>query len=282
MPIYDQRTVLHKKLDATTTKHLEELARRLGIPTRGTKAERIRAISEAHVAAETIDAIIRELYLVQTSVELQGLTPYELHCELEKLESYEWPCRQGGLDQYIQGNITRRYLRYEDVKEAVKRTLTPAVSSYALCSWYNTWSTWLIEHCVAQHPTVVPTLKNVKGIDIFFRNQPFDLKTTLLPAQLNDSLDELLDNPSDLAIWYFENQGAERFGADNRMFIVVHDPANPEQSWKLKRDIELVERVVNQALSKESVTEDDEIVFSYGQQTYSAQAKVIFIMPDLP
>ncbi|MCK4324897.1 MAG: hypothetical protein KAW89_10225 [Armatimonadetes bacterium] len=75
---------------------------------------------------------------------------------------------------------------------------------------------------------------------------------------------------------------AQRFGANNRMFVVVHDPANPEESWKLKRDIELVERVVNQALSEESVTEDDEIVFSYGQQTYSAQGKVIFITPHVP
>jgi len=39
----------------------------------------------------------------------------------------------------------------------------------------------LIEEYISTHPKVIPTIKNIKGIDIFFNDQPFDLKITYLP-----------------------------------------------------------------------------------------------------
>jgi len=43
-----------------------------------------------------------------------------------------------------------------------------------------------------------------------------------------------------LVVWLYENQGAQRFGADNRLFVVLLDKKDIERSWELKRDFELV------------------------------------------
>jgi len=277
MPIFDRLTVLQKKLDAMTKAHLAQVCGALGIQAVGKKADIIETIIQAQVAESRIDEIIRELYVKQAADELQGLTPDELHTELQKVDAYEWPCRQGGLDQYIQSNFTRQYVRYDELKDAVDSILATAVADYAVCSWYNTWSTWLIEDSIARHPNVVPTLRNVKGVDIFFKGQPFDLKTTVIPEQLESQFDRFVKAPGELAKWYYENQGAERFGEDNRMYIVVHDTRNPHESWKLKRNLDLIRSALQKALTEETVGETDQIVFTYAKKTYSAIGKVIFI-----
>jgi hypothetical protein len=59
---------------------------------------------------------------------------------------------------------------------------------------------------------------------------PFDLKTTYLPKDYD--VEDAIKNPKNLAKWMYENQGAQRFGADNRLFVVLLDKNNPQESWK--------------------------------------------------
>jgi len=63
-------------------------------------------------------------------------------------------------------------------------------------------------------------------------------ETTYLPR--NFTLEQVLKNPKDLIVWLYENQGVCRFGADNRLFVVLASKTNLEESWKLKRDFDLV------------------------------------------
>jgi hypothetical protein len=125
------------------------------------------------------------------------------------------------------------------------------------------------------HPKVVPTLKSNFGVDIFFDGQPFDLKTTYLPKGY--SIDEAIRNPRQLAIWMYENQGAQRFGADNRLFVILADRNNLEQSWKLKRDFDFVFEKIDQFFNEASVSAKDEIVFTFKKKTYTTISKVLII-----
>jgi len=43
-----------------------------------------------------------------------------------------------------------------------------------------------------------------------------------------------------LIVWLYKNQGVPRFGPDNRPFVVLASKTNLEESWKLKRDFDLV------------------------------------------
>jgi len=141
--------------------------------------------------------------------------------------------------------------------------------------WFNHWTTVLIEEHISTHPRVIPTIKNIKGIDIFFAGQPFDLKVTLLLREYDTA--EAIKDPIKLAVWIYENQGAQRFGADNRLFVVLFDESDKEKSWKLKRDFDLVFQRIDEFLNKETVSEKDEIVFTFRRKTYTTVAKVLLI-----
>ncbi len=139
----------------------------------------------------------------------------------------------------------------------------------------DSWTTVLIEEHISTHPKIIPTVKNVKGIDIFFDNQPFDLKVTYLPRGYNP--EDAVKNPSNLAIWMYENQGAQRFGEDNRLFVVLLDSENPEKSWELKRDFTLVFNKIDKFFNEETISKYDEIVFTFNKKTYTAVTKVLLI-----
>jgi len=101
------------------------------------------------------------------------------------------------------------------------------------------------------------------------------LKTTYLPRGY--SIDEAIKNPRQLAIWMYENQGAQRFGADNRFFVVLADKNNLDQSWKLKRDFNFVFSKIDQFFNETTVSPKDEIVFTFKKKTYTTISKVLII-----
>lgn len=183
--------------------------------------------------------------------------------------------KEGQLDQKIQTEYVRRFVRYDELLNNVKAKLHDDVTNYVICTWYNHWTTVLIEEHISTHPKVIPTIKNIKGIDIFFDSQPFDLKVTYLPREYKPM--DAVKSPSDLAIWMYENQGAQRFGADNRLFVVLLDKENPERSWELKRGFALVFQKIDNFFDKETVSKDDEIVFTFGKRTYTAVTKGLII-----
>lgn len=39
--------------------------------------------------------------------------------------------------------------------------------------------------------------------------------------------------------YLYELQGAQRFGDNNRVFLIITDTKNPEKSWELKRNFSL-------------------------------------------
>ena len=133
----------------------------------------------------------------------------------------------------------------------------------------------MIEDHIGLHARIIPTLKNNFGVDIFFNGQPFDLKTTYLPRGY--SIDEAIKNPKQLAVWMYENQGAQRFGADNRLFVILADKNNLEESWKLKRDFDFVFSKIDEFFNRTEVSTDDEIVFTFKKKTYITITKVLII-----
>ncbi len=194
---------------------------------------------------------------------------------MHRVKEFSWGVVQGQLDNKIQAQFVRNHVRYDELIRDVKRQLHDEVASYVICTWYNHWTTVLIEEYISQHKNVIPALKKIKGVDIFFDGQPFDLKTTYLPKEYNYS--EAIADPENLIVWLYENQGAQRFGADNRLFVVLYDSQNPEDSWKLKRDFGLIESNIDSFFDNERVSANDEIVFSFQQKTYTAISKLLLI-----
>jgi len=194
---------------------------------------------------------------------------------MRKVEEFSWGVMQGQLDQKIQAEYIRKFVRYNDLLNGVKSKLQDGVTKYVICTWFNHWTTVLIEEHISMHPKVIPTLKNIKGTDMFFGGQPFDLKVTYLPRDYD--IDSAISNPKKLAVWMYENQGEQRFGADNHLFVVLLNKHNPDKSWELKRDFPLVFESIDNFFYKETVSKKDEVVFNWKRDTYTAVSKILLI-----
>lgn len=275
MPLISQKEVRNLKLSSISLQKLKEFARDVGQTNIGSATDIIKRLLDVQIVDSKIDAFIKQQYALRIKERKNLISDEDLIKELHKVKGFSWGVVQGQLDQKIQAEYVRRLVRYDDLISSVKAKLHDDVTSYVVCTWYNHWTTVLIEEHISQHLKVIPTLKNIKGIDVFLDGQPFDLKTTYLPREYD--IQDAVKNPKNLAVWMYENQGAQRFGSDNRLFAILLDTKNPEESWKLKRNFKLVFSKIDEFFNKEKVSSADEIVFSFAKKTYTAVSKVLLI-----
>lgn len=275
MPLFSQKEVLNRKFNSIRVDQLRELASNLGIDKRGSGAEIVKRLMSYPVSEKIVNDFVKRKYAGRIEKRRLIIADGELKAELRKVKSFSWGVVQGQLDGKIQAEYVRRFVRYEDLLESVRAKLHHDVTNYVICTWFNHWTTVLIEEHISAHPKVTPTLKNIKGIDLFFDEQPFDLKVTYLPRDYD--VVDAIERPMDLAIWMYENQGAERFGADNRLFVVLVDQENPEKSWELKRNFDLVFQKIDAFFDRERVSEQDQITFTFRRKTYTTVSKVLII-----
>ena len=261
------------KLKAIKAEDLKELATSVGVESKGSAGDLIKKLID--LPQNKIDSFIKTKYQLQVKERQKLISDSELIKEVQKVTGFNWGVVQGQLDQKIQAEYVRKFFRYQNLINGVKSKLHDDVTSYVIATWYNYWTTVLIEDHIGLHSKIVPTLKNNFGVDIFFERQPFDLKTTYLPRGY--SIDDAIKNPRQLAIWMYENQGAQRFGADNRLFIILADKNNLDQSWKLKRDFDFVFSKIDQFFNEATVSTKDEIVFTFQKKTYTTISKVLII-----
>ncbi|TSC72768.1 MAG: Uncharacterized protein G01um101470_284 [Parcubacteria group bacterium Gr01-1014_70] len=261
------------KLKSIRAEELKELAVNVGVEPKGSAGDLVKKLID--ISQNKIDSFIKTKYQAQVKERQKLISDSDLIKEVQKVMDFNWGVVQGQLDQKIQAEYVRKFFRYQDLINGVKNNLHNEVTSYVIATWYNHWTTVLIEDHIGLHPKVVPTLKNNFGVDIFFDGQPFDLKTTYLPRGY--SIDEVIKNPRQLAIWMYENQGAQRFGADNRLFVVLVDKSSLDKSWKLKRDFDFVFEKVDQFFNEATVSVKDEIIFTFQKKTYTTIAKVLLI-----
>lgn len=274
--LVSKKELTNLKLKAIKSEGLKELAGILGIDARGTVSDLVKKLIPA--PQNKIDEFIKRKYQIQVRERQNLISDNDLKQELMKVKDFKWGVVQGQLDQKIQVEYVRRCVRYEDLISGVKSKLHDDITHYVIATWYNHWTTVLIEDHISQHPKIIPTLKNNFGVDIFFDNQPFDLKVTYPTKYINKyGVRKVLENPSDLIVWLYEEQGPQRFGADNRLFVVLIDNQNVENSWKLKRDFDFVFGEIDKFFDNASVSAKDEIVFSFKKKTYTTISKILII-----
>lgn len=275
MPLFSTKEVRNLKLSTIPLEKLRNFAESAGQSNLGSATDVIKRLIDIKNIDSKIDDFIKQEYSLRIKERKNLINDEDLIKELHKVKDFSWGVVQGQLDQKIQAEYVRRIVRYDDLISSVKARLHNDITSYVICTWYNHWTTVLIEEHISQHSKVIPTLKNIKGIDIFMDGQPFDLKTTYLPRDYN--IQDVIKNPKNLAIWMYENQGAQRFGSDNRLFAILLDTKNPAESWKLKRNFDLVFSKIDEFFNEENISAADEIVFSFAKKTYTAVSKVLLI-----
>jgi len=237
--------------------------------------------------------------------------------ELYKLQTFHWGGDyKNALDKHLVDKYIKIYEDYDTIISKLDTSIQVAVRGYVLCSWYNHWSSILIENIFKKHPKVLPTVGQIKKVDFFIDNIPFDLKVTYLPenfiekqrksaglkpeltvlkqtakaiglyygatskselydlivAKLTDSKSDLAEatlteiknfrmnliesikqNPKELILNLYEEQGELRFDASNRLFLLLVDTNLFSDSWKLKRNTQELYPVIQQYLDQFNV-----------------------------
>ncbi|MFN4146899.1 MAG: hypothetical protein ACK4GN_13825 [Runella sp.] len=127
-----------------------------------------------------LDDYIRE----ENGKQVGKLDTVQLVSELYKLKNFDWGGDyQNSLDKYLVSHYVKVHKSYDTLISKFETEINIAVQGYVLNSWYNHWSSILIEHIFKSHPTVLPTVGQIKSVDFFINNVPFDLKVTYLPAE---------------------------------------------------------------------------------------------------
>lgn len=91
---------------------------------------------------------------------------------------------------------------------------------------------------------------------------------------------DTIENPHELVKWFYENQGERRFDSANRFFLVLVDLNKLEDSWKLKRNRELLKPEIQTFLSETKLSKGFNIEFTWQGNTYTAIAQIKFIIND--
>lgn len=296
---------------------------------------------------ENSHEILNDYIQEENGKQLVKLDAFQLVSELYKLKNFEWGGDyQNSLDKYLVSHYVKVHKSYDTLILKFETEINDAVKGYVLNSWYNHWSSILIEHIFKSHPTVLPTVGQIKSVDFFINNVPFDLKVTYLPAEYikdkrkekgypveltflkkkaeeakiifdkkakpsdifyeivekmkdrNDDfcigvlstlknekleiLNEVQANPKTLATWLYENQGEMRFGSENRLFLVLVDTDDFNNSWKLKRNLDLLKPTIITYLDNFGNKKIENLKVSFNfkgkPQTFTALTDIIFVV----
>jgi len=300
---------------------------------------------DIHVWNDLLDKFFRQ----KNTEQLQALDIEQLKLDLRRVQHFKWGGDQNNsLDKYFVTHYVKAIASYDALQAKLGSDALSVVSNYVIASWYNHWSSIIIEHLFKQHKNVLPTVGQIKSIDFIIKGIPFDLKVTYLPkwyqpeiakhlaskglqttelkalkqyakkagikydtkldeneqhyqilSQLkdaggknyDDALKELesirnetvqyaISHKNELAKLMYENQGAMRFGSENRLYLVLIDKSDMQNSWEMKRDFPRLNSEITKYLDsfKAENLSKMQIDFHYSGKPYKTHADVLFIV----
>jgi len=291
------------------------------------------------------DAMLRlDTYLNERNHEwydAMNIDSEKLKEDLYKVRHYVWGGDQNNsLDKYLVSRYVKVISDYDEL-QGRQNEIAHNAWHYVQTSWYNNWTSYLIESLFKCHEKVISAVGEIKSVDFFLSNNPIDLKVTFFPNQymeekmreklgkreltwlrqkareagitfdktqtvsqqiytisekmseigradiireLNDRRREVIaeaqTNAVELMTWLYTNQGEMRFGAENRLFVVLVDATDISQSWKMKRAFSLIEPKIKSYLDDFKENSLKEIKFTFKGTCYKSLADVIFIVKE--
>lgn len=296
--------------------------------------ERLESIPNA---MELLDAFLNERN--NEWYNAMGINEDALKDDLYKIHHYVWGGDQNNsLDKYLVSRYVKVISNYDELLRR-QSEISDNAWNYVQTSWYNNWTSYLIELLFKRHEKVISAVGEIKSVDFFLNNNPIDLKVTYFPNQYMDEklkiklgkkeltwlkqkanevgivvdrnqsetqqlyilseklleigrvdiLDELKnkkkeviadaqENVMELMTWLYTNQGEMRFGAENRLFVILVDSTDLSNSWKMKRAFSLIEPKISEYLDGFNDQSLKEINFTFKGNQYKSLADVIFIV----
>ena len=342
---HNENALLYLKVRAVCRgKQIKQFVDKNGIVLNSTKindqfAELFSVMENTRNGMDMLDTYLRDRN--NEWYHTMGVDEEKLKSGLRQINNYEWGGDQeNSLDQYL----VRRYIKvisdFDELRSKADAIATNAWK-FVQTSWYNNWTSYLIESIFKKHDRVLSAVGEIKSVDFFIDNNPVDLKVTYFPGaymqgklmnilgnseltwlkrqaknfgilpdkNLTDSeqynflreelenqghseiitqltttrkqiVDDARNHPINLMQWLYENQSPRLFGAENRLFVVLIDSTDMEQSWKMKRAFSLIEPQVNEYLNSFNSHSLKKIDFTFNKRAYESLADIIFVVKE--
>ena len=109
-----------------------------------------------------------------------------IRSNLYRMSEFHWG---GGFRNSLDKAIVTRYVKtdeiipYERLESICDGELRVMMHGYLLNSWYDYWSSVLIENVFRRQNRVMPAPGQIKNVDFFVDDVPFDLKVTYVPKE---------------------------------------------------------------------------------------------------
>ena len=162
--------------------YLQQLFQDAGVEPVSSKRNDLfhEAFDASEIPDDEIDQFLRKIY-EQERVERRKFEP-SLVSELYRVQVFDWGgLHQNSLERTIVDQYVKKISDYSMLNDKIENELHQSMRGYVLCSWYNHWTSILIEDSFRDHPSVLPAIGQVRKIDFFVNGVPFDLKVTHLP-----------------------------------------------------------------------------------------------------
>ncbi len=301
-------------------------------------------IYEKQPSESILDKFILQQYKLERAIRKQNET--KLISELFKLQVLDWGgIYQNNLEKTIVDNYVKKIQDFDLLNKKIENEIHASMKGYVQSSWFNHWTSILIEDIFKDREKVIPTVGLIKKVDFFIDNVPFDLKVTYFPEGYMSLIRKTAGLPSEIQTlkrfaksiglkydttqkdkalqselllrfkessnevvktfydsfnkerwglveqtiktsrkliqWLYEEQGERRFDAANRLFLVLIDKNNLEDSWKMKRNTELLNEAIGTYIANFSSknTNNLEVKFDWMDgKTYTTTSDVIFVV----
>lgn len=160
---------------------------------------------------EQYSAIIDAFITSENEKQLEFLKAENLVSQLYKVQHFEWGGdNTNALDKYLIKHYVKDIDSYDTLLSKCQTEVRGIVQNYLVNSWYNHWSSILIEHIFKSHKgRVLPAIGKIENVDFFVDNVPLDLKVTYLPAEYQKQLRKMQNMPVEIT---FLKKVANRLG----------------------------------------------------------------------
>jgi hypothetical protein len=147
------------------------------------KKEYLKLLFDSHISEQEIINFINENYQSERKIRRQD-EPVLID-QLQRLQTFNWGgSYQNGLEKNIVDNYVKKIKNFDELNRKIDSSILDSVRGYTLCSWYNHWTSIIIEDLLKDQSSVLPAIGLVTKIDFFINRIPFDLKVTYFPEEL--------------------------------------------------------------------------------------------------
>ena len=268
---------------------LRKLAAELDIDVEGISAvgdDLFRHIFLNEIPKAKLDEFIDRVY--QKNREERQEDEDYLYSQLYKLKVFDWGgFYQNNVEQTLVNNYIKKIQGYDELCNKIENEINPKIKGYILCSWYNHWSSILIEDMFKDHPTVTPSVGRIKKVDFFWYDFPFDLKVTYFPdGFLNDKRRELDLSPEFTDLKRFARSNDIHYDRDarnNEIYDELYAKISESTSEEAKKFIGNLKEVRKDIVSETIENPNELIRWFYenqGTRRFDAANRFFVVLVD--